>query len=200
MSRTRTCARIAAAIIAAAGCARAADALPLADRPVAGQAGAAIALAQAQEGEPGGLFHGVGVVTAIDPAGGSLTLDHGEIKGLMPAMEMMYRVDPRSLSEGLRNGDKIEFAVDAQDLHHPRREADRAREVTPRIPSGGGSALEKARASLATLAGPRTRSPLQALRRIEPGLESVSSTPLPSRGASAAEKKQIRLRPAVLAM
>ena len=52
--------------------------------------------------------------TAIDPTTGSLTLDHEEIKGLMPAMEMMYRVDPHSLSAGLRAGDKIDFAVDAK--------------------------------------------------------------------------------------
>ena len=113
MNKTRKRAPLAAAIIAAAICAKA-DALPLANRPAAEQAGAAIAPAQAEQGEPGGIFRGVGVVTAIDPASGSLTLDHDEIKGLMPAMEMMYRVDPRSLSEGLRNGDKIEFAVDAK--------------------------------------------------------------------------------------
>jgi Cu/Ag efflux protein CusF len=56
----------------------------------------------------------VGVVTAIDPTTGALTLDHEEIKGLMPAMVMMYRVDPRSVSDGLRLGDKIEFGLEAQ--------------------------------------------------------------------------------------
>jgi Cu/Ag efflux protein CusF len=109
----RKCKRIAAALAAAMACVKAPDALPLANRPLVDQAGAVIAPAQAQ-GEPGGVFHGVGVVTAIDPATGSLTLDHEEIKGLMPAMEMMYRVDPRSLSDGLRTGDKIDFAVEAK--------------------------------------------------------------------------------------
>jgi len=69
--------------------------------------------AQAQEGEPVGFFRGVRVVTAIDPATGALTLNHQEIKGLMPAMVMMYRVDPRSVSDGLRLGDKIEFGLKA---------------------------------------------------------------------------------------
>jgi Cu/Ag efflux protein CusF len=70
--------------------------------------------AHAQESEPTGKFRGVGVITAIDSATGSLTLDHEEIKGLMPAMIMMYRVDPRSLSDGLHLGDKIEFGLDAK--------------------------------------------------------------------------------------
>jgi Cu/Ag efflux protein CusF len=114
MDRTLKYARLAATLIAAAICVKPADALPLEIRPVAEQAGAAIAPAQAQMGEQDGLFHGVGVITAIDPTTGSLTLDHEEIKGLMPAMEMMYRVDPHSLSAGLRAGDTIDFAVDAK--------------------------------------------------------------------------------------
>ena len=114
MNSTPKCICVAAALVAAAACARAASAAPLANCPIGQQAGAAIVLAQAQQGEPGSLFHGVGVVTAIDPATGSLTLDHEEIKGFMPAMEMMYRVDPRSLSADLRTGDKVDFAVEAK--------------------------------------------------------------------------------------
>jgi Cu/Ag efflux protein CusF len=59
-----------------------------------------------------GVFHGVGVVTAIDAASGALTLDHDEIKGLMGAMEMMYRVKSRDISDGLGVGDRIAFDVD----------------------------------------------------------------------------------------
>jgi Cu/Ag efflux protein CusF len=114
MSKMRNCARVAAAFMAAAIGVEAVDALPLADRSVAERTGATVAPAQAQQGEPEGIFRGVGVVTAIDAATGALTLNHDEIKGLMPAMEMMYRVDPRSLSEGLRPGDKIDFDVDAK--------------------------------------------------------------------------------------
>ena len=58
------------------------------------------------------VFHGVGVVTAIDATSGALTLDHDEIKGLMAAMEMMYRVKSRDISEGLGVGDRIAFDVD----------------------------------------------------------------------------------------
>jgi Cu/Ag efflux protein CusF len=59
-----------------------------------------------------GVFHGVGVVTAIDAASGALTLDHDEIKGLMAAMEMMYRVKSRDIGKGLRVGDRVTFDVD----------------------------------------------------------------------------------------
>jgi Cu/Ag efflux protein CusF len=58
------------------------------------------------------LFRGIGVVTAIDPATGSLTVNHQEIVGLMSAMEMLFRVNPRTLSDGVRPGDKIEFGVE----------------------------------------------------------------------------------------
>ena len=53
--------------------------------------------AVAQESAAKGVFHGVGVVTAVDNAKGWLTLDHKAIAGFMGAMEMMYRVEPLSL-------------------------------------------------------------------------------------------------------
>ena len=68
---------------------------------------------RAQESEATGIFHGVGVVMAVDAGTGALTLDHEEIKGFMAAMEMMYRVAPRTLSAGLRPGDRIGFDIDA---------------------------------------------------------------------------------------
>jgi len=73
-----------------------------------------IASVSAQETAARGVFHGVGVVTAIDAATGALTLDHEDIKGLMPAMIMMYRVASPTLSKGLRAGDKIAFDIDAK--------------------------------------------------------------------------------------
>jgi len=69
--------------------------------------------ALAQPAAATGVFHGVGVVTAIDPQTGALTLDHGEIKGFMGAMEMMYRVDPSALSAGLHVGNRVGFDIDA---------------------------------------------------------------------------------------
>jgi Cu/Ag efflux protein CusF len=59
-----------------------------------------------------GVFHGVGVVTAVDNANGWLTLDHEAIKGFMCAMEMMYRAEPPRLSAGVRVGDRVAFDID----------------------------------------------------------------------------------------
>jgi Cu/Ag efflux protein CusF len=67
-----------------------------------------------QDSAATGVFHGVGVVTAIDAASGALTLDHDDIKGFMPAMEMMYRVKSPDLAHGLGVGDQIAFDIDAK--------------------------------------------------------------------------------------
>ena len=58
------------------------------------------------------LFHGSGVVTAIEPDG-SLTINHKTIVGLMPAMEMID-VRPPGLSKILRPGDEITFDVEGK--------------------------------------------------------------------------------------
>ncbi len=71
-------------------------------------------LAQAQTSESPKIFHGIGVVTAVDADTGALSVNHEEIPGLMDAMEMMYAVTPRSLSKGVHPGDKIEFGVDGR--------------------------------------------------------------------------------------
>jgi Cu/Ag efflux protein CusF len=72
------------------------------------------ASAQAQEAEPTGIFHGVGVVKAIDPATGWLTINHQDIKGFMPAMEMVFRTRPPTLVAGLNVGDKVAFDIVAE--------------------------------------------------------------------------------------
>lgn len=59
-----------------------------------------------------GIFFGHGVVRAIEPRTGALTLDHNAIKGCMPAMEMMFRVERPDLSRSLRPGDAINFTID----------------------------------------------------------------------------------------
>jgi hypothetical protein len=46
-------------------------------------------------------------------ATGALTLSHDEIKGFMPAMEMMYRVRAPEVSHNLKPGDTIDFTIDA---------------------------------------------------------------------------------------
>jgi Cu/Ag efflux protein CusF len=70
-------------------------------------------LALAQESAASGVFHGVGIVRAVDGAKGWLTLDHQAIDGFMGAMEMMYRAEPPRLTAGLRVGDRVAFDIDA---------------------------------------------------------------------------------------
>ena len=85
----------------------------LKDRPTGAAEGAPQMMAQAQQNEPRKVFRGVGIVTAIEPAG-SLTINHEPIEGLMPAMEMMFQVSPRTLANSVRPGDKIEFSVEGK--------------------------------------------------------------------------------------
>ena len=57
---------------------------------------------------------GEGQVVAMVPKASQIVLDHGEIKGFMEAMTMGYRIDPPSLLEGLKQGDKVRFTIDVQ--------------------------------------------------------------------------------------
>nr|WP_294846437.1 copper-binding protein [uncultured Sphingomonas sp.] len=55
---------------------------------------------------------GTGTVTAIDPAKGMVTLDHGEIPELQwPAMQMGFAVTPEVLKD-VKVGDKVNFEID----------------------------------------------------------------------------------------
>jgi Cu/Ag efflux protein CusF len=81
------------------------------DLAAAGQLRTApLVMAQVQQS----LYRGVGVVTDVNQETGSLTVNHEDIPGLMPRMEMLFRVEPRHLSEGVRPGDRIEFSVEAK--------------------------------------------------------------------------------------
>ncbi|HSE91492.1 MAG TPA: copper-binding protein [Candidatus Binatia bacterium] len=55
---------------------------------------------------------GEGKVIATVPNASQIVVEHGEIKGFMDAMTMGYRVDPPSLLEGLKQGDKVHFTID----------------------------------------------------------------------------------------
>jgi Cu/Ag efflux protein CusF len=72
--------------------------------------------AAAQETATEGIFHGRGIVMAVDPGTGAVTLAHDDIKGLKPAMEMKYRLQARELSQSLRPGDTVDFSIDASDF------------------------------------------------------------------------------------
>jgi Cu(I)/Ag(I) efflux system periplasmic protein CusF len=53
-----------------------------------------------------------GKVVAIVPNASQIVVEHGEIKGFMEAMTMGYRVEPPSLLDGLKFGDKVRFTID----------------------------------------------------------------------------------------
>lgn len=54
-----------------------------------------------------------GIVERVDRAGRKLTLDHGELPGLMKAMSMAFDVAPEVSLDGLAVGDEITFWVKA---------------------------------------------------------------------------------------
>jgi Cu/Ag efflux protein CusF len=103
-----------ALLMAPTGAAAAMNATAPAARSVAGEEKPPLLLTQAQQAEPAKLFRGGGYVTAVDGATGSLVINHEAIEGLMPAMEMMFRVDPRALSNGVRPGDRLEFGLEGK--------------------------------------------------------------------------------------
>jgi protein SCO1 len=70
--------------------------------------------AGAQEVAATGIFEGHGVVKAVTPGTGWLTLDHDAIKGFMCAMEMMFQVKSADLSKDLHPGDVVDFKIDAE--------------------------------------------------------------------------------------
>ena len=66
----------------------------------------------AQTGEQ--TVAGEGKVVATVPNANQLVVEHGEIKGFMGPMTMGYQVEPPTLLEGLKSGDKIRFNIDVQ--------------------------------------------------------------------------------------
>jgi Cu/Ag efflux protein CusF len=68
--------------------------------------------AEVEETGAEGIFYGRGVVKAVEPRTGWLTLAHNDIIGCMPAMEMMFRVRAPEVSRDLKPGDTIDFTLD----------------------------------------------------------------------------------------
>jgi manganese oxidase len=56
---------------------------------------------------------GKGVITGVIPRTGKVLIDHEAIPGFMAAMEMAYPVSDPALLQGLKEGDKVEFTIDA---------------------------------------------------------------------------------------
>lgn len=53
-----------------------------------------------------------GIVKGLDAKKAAVTLQHGDIPGVMPAMTMGYRVDPAQQLDSIRKGDKVRFVLE----------------------------------------------------------------------------------------
>src|SRR5690349_18499254 len=60
-------------------------------------------------------YHGAGVVKHVytNPKAPAIEIDHGDIDGLMPAMQMEFPVTDPKLLDGIAVNDHIDFTVDA---------------------------------------------------------------------------------------
>ena len=56
-------------------------------------------------------YQGVGVVTGLDPKLPGIKINHDDIAGLMPAMEMEFAVKEVALLDGLAVNDRIDFTI-----------------------------------------------------------------------------------------
>ena len=57
---------------------------------------------------------GEGQIIAVVPNSSQLVLEHGPIQGFMEAMTMGYPIEPPSLIEGLKAGDRVRFTIDVE--------------------------------------------------------------------------------------
>jgi Cu/Ag efflux protein CusF len=58
-------------------------------------------------------YHGVGVVKNINSKPPAIEIDHGDIEGLMPAMQMEFPVTDANLLNGIAVNDRIDFTIEA---------------------------------------------------------------------------------------
>ena len=58
-------------------------------------------------------YKGVGVVKSINTKVPAIEIDHGDIEGLMPAMQMEFPVTDASLLNGIAVNDQIDFTIEA---------------------------------------------------------------------------------------
>ena len=56
-------------------------------------------------------YQGIGIVKKIDPKAPAIEIDHGDIEGLMPAMQMLFPVTDGSMLNGIAVNDRVEFTV-----------------------------------------------------------------------------------------
>lgn len=75
---------------------------------------AALALGACGAGRP--VAHPAeGVVESVDAAAAQVTIDHGEIPGVMGAMTMTFDVADPALLQGIEAGSQVGFAVEYKD-------------------------------------------------------------------------------------
>jgi len=55
--------------------------------------------------------HAVGTVKALDVKVPSIEIDHGDVEGLMPAMQMEFSVKNATLLSGISVGDRVDFEI-----------------------------------------------------------------------------------------
>jgi len=56
-------------------------------------------------------YQGVGVVKSLNPKRPGIEIDHEEIVGLMPAMQMEFPVTEGSLLNGVAVNDRVDFTI-----------------------------------------------------------------------------------------
>jgi len=56
-------------------------------------------------------YQGVGIVKKIDPKVPAVEIDHGDIEGLMPAMQMEFPVTDGAMLNGITVNDRVDFTV-----------------------------------------------------------------------------------------
>lgn len=74
------------------------------------------------QGEHGMPMHeaaqGTGVIRAIDPAKGTVTIQHQAIASIhWPAMTMTFTADPPSLLRSVKVGEKVNFTLHPNGMH-----------------------------------------------------------------------------------
>jgi Cu/Ag efflux protein CusF len=57
---------------------------------------------------------GEGKIIAVVPNNNQVVLEHGPIQNFMEAMTMGYSIEPPSLIEGLKAGDRVRFTIDVE--------------------------------------------------------------------------------------
>jgi Cu/Ag efflux protein CusF len=58
-------------------------------------------------------YEAVGTVKSIDLKLPAIEIDHQDIKGLMPAMQMQFHVKDKAILEGLAPEDRVSFTVES---------------------------------------------------------------------------------------